>query len=674
MAQRSDKDSSSNQFLTFVRSYADSLRADDGVPSTLEQWTRLKQTLRKRLEDSWGPFPEEHCPLEPRVLGRDPRDGYRVEKLVFQTRPGIWMTANAYVPAGDGKRPAVLCVHGHWRGAKQDPVVQARCIGLAKLGFFVLVVDAFGAGERGLAKPLGEYHGEMVAATLWPAGLALSGLQVYENMRAVDYLQSRAEVDGERIGITGASGGGNQTMYAAAHDERFRCAVPVCSVGTYRAYLGAACCMCEVVPGALTYTEEWGLLAMVAPRGLMLINATQDSFQFSVEQAALSYAAARKVFELYGHGDRIRHTVFESKHDYNRAMREAMYGWMTLHLKGEGHGEPIPEPPIDTVDREELRCFPGDSRPDSFMTIPQFAARAGRELLQTQSAAPDHLEWWQTDSRNMLAGLDSDVLGPFPKREPMPLKAEIAADGNSRVIRFEPEPGITVSARHEFGHARPRRLAVLIDLDEGQRAAESEVAGELKRRGYDLVSLDLRATAGSADPKDRIGRALDHNTAEWSMWIGRPLLGQWVWDVSRLLDVLGQFSAGLLRDTTFVARGPAAVVALTAAVLDPRVRQVAVIDSPATYVSDEPYSHGRLGILAPGILRKVGDVPEIAALLAPRRLVIAGGTSGSGAPLGGEELKRHFDYTSSVYALLGESNSLDVTSAADPRTVIDLLT
>ncbi|MFM7870006.1 MAG: prolyl oligopeptidase family serine peptidase, partial [Planctomycetaceae bacterium] len=101
---------------------------------------------------------------------------------------------------------------------------------------FVLAVDAFGAGERAIGKQLGEYHGEMTAATLFPVGRPLSGIQVYENGRAVDYLISRPEVDAQRIGITGASGGGNQSMYAGAWDERFKAVAPVCSVGTYQAY------------------------------------------------------------------------------------------------------------------------------------------------------------------------------------------------------------------------------------------------------------------------------------------------------------------------------------------------------------------------------------------------------------------------------------------------------
>ena len=174
-------------FLEFVRRQAAEFRSHDKPPASLAEWQARCAALRTRLEEAWGGFPATPCPLQPRVVGTLRRDGYRVEKILLQTRPDVWMTANAYVPDRPGKLPAVLCVHGHWPGAKQDPVVQARCLGLVKLGFFVLAVDAFGAGERGLTTSLGEYHGEMVAATLLPVGLPLCGLQVYEN-RARDRL------------------------------------------------------------------------------------------------------------------------------------------------------------------------------------------------------------------------------------------------------------------------------------------------------------------------------------------------------------------------------------------------------------------------------------------------------------------------------------------------------
>ena len=660
----------SRQFLAFVQQQASSLRAGDTPPKSLEQWMAARERLQRQLIRSWGGFPKEPCPLEPRVVGTLQRDGYRVEKVVLQTRPGVLMTANAYVPAGDGRRPAVLCVHGHWRHAKQEPVVQSRCIGLAKLGFFVLMVDAFGAGERGIGKALGEYHGEMVAATLWPTGLALAGLQVYENMRAVDYLQGRPEVDPDQIGVTGASGGGNQTMYVGAIDQRLKCVVPVCSVGTYQAYLGAACCMCEVSPSTLSYTEEAAVLALVAPRALMVVNATKDAFQFSVGEAKKSLAAAGHVFALYEKNDRLRHAVFESRHDYNQAMREAMYGWMSRHLKGEGDGSPITEPTFETEKPEALRGFPGDSRPDDFVTLPAFAATEARRLLRLRPN-PDHLERWEAEDTLMRESMPR-VLGGFP--QPTPLDAKNTDDGNVQSITFSSEPGITVLARRDKVAEQPRGLAVLLDLDQGRQAADTPTARSLLQQRWDVVTADLRATGATAHRSDKIGRAADHNTAEWSMWLGRPLLGQWVWDVRRLLDALSEDARGLPKGVAVIGVGPASLVALCVAALDRRIDRAATVGGLTSYVSDVPYENQRLGIMVPGILRDLGDVPQLASLTAPRPLVIAGGVSGSGKASSLEQLQSAFARTRTVYKLHGIPSGPDILAQTDEADLVTKLT
>ena len=336
------------------------------------------------LARALGPVPDPPPSLEPTNHGTLDRDGYRVEKVTFQTLPGVRMTANLYLPKSPGRHPAILAVHGHWRGAKQDPVVQARCIGAVKLGFAVLAVDAFGAGERAVGKALGEYHGEMTAATLFPTGQTLAGLQVYENARALAYLATRPEVDAARVGITGASGGGNQSMYAAAMIDGLKAAVPVCSVGNYRTYLGIACCMCEVVPGALTFAEEWGVLGLAAPKPLMVVSATRDAVQFSVSEARKTIAGLEALYSLFGSPQNLRHAIFESGHDYNKAMREAAYGWFARHLAGQGDGSPIVEPAFETEDPEALRCFPGDTRPDDFVTLPKYAAAEGRRLADAK--------------------------------------------------------------------------------------------------------------------------------------------------------------------------------------------------------------------------------------------------------------------------------------------------
>jgi dienelactone hydrolase len=669
MPQTDKNPSNSTQFLSFIRQQAGTMRGSDVPPANLDAWKTQRRELRRLLIQSWGEFPIEPCPLKPRIVGEIEREGYRVQKLLLQPRPGVVMTANVYVPDAVGRRPAVLCVHGHWRLAKSEPVVQSRCIGLAKLGFLVLMVDAFGAGERGIGTALGEYHGEMVAATLWPTGLALAGLQVYENMRAVDYLLTRPDVDPDRIGVTGCSGGGNQTMYVGAIDQRLKSVVPVCSVGTYQAYLGAACCMCEVTPAALSYTEEAGVLSLVAPRALMLINATRDSFQFSVGEAKKSLSTARAVFRLYNKEDATQHVVVESAHGYNQKMREAMYGWMTKHLKGEGDGAPIAEMGIKTEEAETLACFPGNTRPNEFVTIPKFAAEEARRILKHRPI-PDHVERWQADEVFMRGSLPR-VLGGFPKLSR--LRAKIRDEELGTRIEFSPEAGIRIVALHQPVDGKHRRLAVLLDLEQGVKAATTTAAEMLIKDGWDVVTVDLRGTGATAYPKDKIGRAADHNTAEWAMWIGRSLLGQWIWDVRRLLDALDKHAGGLPDQTALVGIGPASLIALCAAAFDRRVDRVATVGGLSSYVSDTPYENQRMGIMVPGILRDVGDIPQLAALTSPRRLVIANGVNGAGRLLSADEMNGNYAWTKAVFKLEARPKELRLVAGVEFKAVVAAL-
>ncbi|MFN6314732.1 MAG: alpha/beta hydrolase family protein [Planctomyces sp.] len=606
-------------FLSFVRQTAAELRKQDAPPADLAAWQAQRTLLRQQLELAWGGFPQQHAPLEARILETLDRPDYRIEKIVFQTLPGVFMTASAWVPKISGKLPAVLCVHGHWAGAKQDPHVQARCAGLARLGFFVLAVDAFGAGERAIGEQLGEYHGEMTAATLFPIGRPLSGIQVYENGRAVDYLCSRPEVDPQRIGITGASGGGNQSMYAGAWDERFKAVAPVCSVGTYQAYLGAACCMCEVVPGALAMTEESRILALTAPRALLIISATQDAFQFSVGEAAKSISAARPVFSLYNLPDLPRHTVVESPHDYNQPMREAMYGFMTQHLKGQGTGQPIPEPPISLEEPEALRCYPGTTRPDDWLTLPQFAAREARSLLQSRKPLPPS-ELRQRLER-LLGGTEPGA-GTGQLTSPAPGTFE---------LQLKPEAGLQLQLVGRNPKSADAGLRLILTgqgsdhpwVREQQRLAEAAGTG--------WAVLELRATGRMEVSGDRIGKAPDHNSAEWSLWLGRPLCGQWVRDI--------RLTAALLREKLpcssieLVASGTGSFAALAAVAIDENIDGADITGLLTTFVSDKPYVGQRLADMVPGILRDAGDVVHVAELVAPRPLRLHAPVTPQGEPL-----------------------------------------
>ncbi|MFO0799768.1 MAG: acetylxylan esterase [Gemmataceae bacterium] len=654
-------------YLDFVRSQAAALRAADRPPDSVAEWDARAKQLRADLTAAWGGFPAEKCPLDPQEHGELVRDGYVVKKVSFQTRPGVRMPANLYLPAGatsSSKRAAILMVHGHWKGAKQDPVVQSRCIGAAKLGFVVLCVDAFGAGERAVGTALGEYHGDTTAATLLPVGLPLSGLQVYENMRAVDYLQSLPQVDGARIGITGASGGGNQTMYAGAMDERFKAVVPVCSVGNYQAYLGAACCLCEVVPGALRFTEEGAVLGLVAPRALMVVSATKDARQFSVDEAKKSLAFARPVFDVFKKGGAVKHAIFDSGHDYSKAMREEMYGWMALHLRGEGDGTPIPEPAFQTEDPEALRCWPGDSRPKDYVTIPRFAAAEAKKLLAAIDPPNGEVNWraWADARRKTLA---EKTLGGLPKGGPVRFSPP-----QNGLAPFESEPGAVALATYE--PVGRKRLVVVVGLDGPAATADSKLLPALRADGTYLVRLAPRGTGPDAPKGDRVGRSPDHNSAEWGLWLGRPLLGQWVVDVRRQLDLIEQQERKLPPDVVVVGEGPAGLVALAAAATDSRITKVAAVNTLASFVTDAPYQNQRLGTFAPGILRDVGDVAHLAALAAPRRVVIGGGVGPTGAPLTTEQVRALHQPARQIWDAHGAADVLRIVDA-DPAKVAEAL-
>lgn len=658
MADRVDPN---RQFADFVLAEMDLIHSSDKMPATLEDWQRRKAEIRAFLLDAWGGFPHERCDLLPQTIGVVEGDGFRVEKLLLQTFPGVWMTANAYVPNGlTGKVPAVLCVHGHWKQAKVEPVVQSRCIGLAKLGFFVLAVDAFGAGERAIGKALGEYHGEMVAATLWPTGYPLSGIQVYENMRAVDYLQSRPEVDGSKLGITGASGGGNQTMYAGAFDERFAAVVPTCSVGTYRAYLNAACCQCEVVPGAAGFTEEWGILSLVAPRALMVISATKDAFQFSVPEAEKSLAKAREIFRKYNVDSHLKHAVFQWHHDYSQAMRESMYGWMTRFLKGGDNSDHIPEPAHQTFDPEQLRCFPGESRPDDFVTLPMFAARLGRAQADAADRQPIlHREHWDATARRLRIELETRVLGKYFSRVPLSVVATAELPEKTTEEFLQTDRGIEIALRVVQPASEPTGITLLVNFDTVESALTSEVAKAALAAGEVVAAVEVRATGRFSRPGDTIGRAPDHNTAEWGQWLGSPLLGQWAWDIRsasyRLTKLFPKFTGVHL-----VASGQACPAALCALVQEPAILSARLEKGLSSFVSDKPFVGQRLGSIAPGFLARIGDLGKLAACAAPKPLTIAGGVNGAGEANTEPELRAAYQSALEIYALLGAAEQLTI--------------
>jgi len=270
----------------------------------------------------------------------------------------------------------------------------------------------------------------------------------------------------------------------------------------------------------------------------------------------------------------------------------------------------------------------------------------------------------------MRRTLNEKVLGG----DPQGAIAEPGAEGKPATIRFQSEPGIwlkTTPRSGPKGMAGP--LAIVLDLEGEEKAAKSKIAKALQEAGWSVRTVDVRATGVLAWPGDKIGAAPDHNTAQWGLWIGRPLLGQWTLDVRRLLDAVKRVDGKLPDRIAVVGQGPAGIIALTVAAVDSRITHVALLDSLASYVTDAPYKNQRLGVMAPGMLREVGDITHLAALCLPRRVVFAGGVSGDGMKLSAEELRQTFEPALQAGRLLKADAALQLMDSDDTDRIVKAL-
>ena len=351
------------------------------------------------------------------------------------------------------------------------------------------------AGERGRSSLAGNVSREpLVGASLWPVGDASSAWCKFTTTcrAAVDYLISRSDVDPAKLAITGASGGGNQTLYAGATDDRSAVAViPVCGIGTYDSYLTDRLLRDgEVNAGGGTYATTGDLLAMIAPRALLVVSATRDALQFSVGEAAKSVAHARERFRLLRQEPKIRHVSIESDHDYNKAMREAMYKrlgcrngsaartgrrrtWcLELELK------------LEEVDGAQM--FPGRySRPRPLLTIPESGPSAGRIISTGGSAeaARSRRSAWDRGSRADANRFARSGLGRVSQEDP-PTQIEKAVNANPEkvVLSITPERHIQSKGFFEGTNGQSGGTALLIWEGPDGNAGARALLDESKRK------------------------------------------------------------------------------------------------------------------------------------------------------------------------------------------------
>ena len=290
-----------------------------------EAWNTRAAYLRDHVLSSAGLLPQpEKTPLRPTIFGEVTRADYTVSKVYFESLPGFFVTGNLYRPLGDGPFPAILSPHGHWAyGRLENTALNSgpgRAINLARQGYVVFTYDMIGYNDSQQLPHTFSGQREY----LW--GLSLSGLQLWDSIRALDFLESLPYVKRDAIGMTGESGGGTQTFLASAVDPRISVSVPVNMISLHM----QGGCLCENPPGLRLETTNVEIASTIAPRPLLMISATGD---WTNETLELEYPAVRAIYTLVDASDRVRAVRMTAEHNYNKESREAMYAWMAHWLQ-----------------------------------------------------------------------------------------------------------------------------------------------------------------------------------------------------------------------------------------------------------------------------------------------------------------------------------------------------
>jgi hypothetical protein len=662
------------------------------------RWPSLQGAARRRLRRSLGlmPLPARGA-LKARSIGVADRGPYTIERVVFEPRPGFLVPALVYAPAGvPGPLPAVVYAVGHWmRNGKGEPLVQAFCAGLAQLGFVVLVMDPLGQGER---EARFEDHGHLA---LLPLGLAQEGLMVWEHMRAIDYLLTRADVDGARIGITGASGGGLTTMFTAAVDERVGAAASVCFVTSYRRFLqvmrgldwNGVGDLCNQVPGVIADFEMAGVGGLIWPRPLLVINGHQDP-QFPVDGAQEVVDRLRPLYAR-SEPDGVRLHAVDADHGYDQEMREAAYGWFARWLGHTGDGSPIAEPPAATLPAGSplLRSFDGAMISSDGAIHDLIVATAGRRGLGPTLTTTRANRTPSVRAIRRVLGIG----GP-PRTDGVLTGVETADDVRFERHAISPEGGITIPGHLVEPVGASGGPVVILD-DRGTPDGATLLAREGGDRHERLFAVDPRGTGETAPLGSTEmtlatvdGTLLQVTVAEPPilefeialdcLMLGRSLLGQQVQDVLAAIRYLRTIRpASPARQAPHArlelrAHGPlSSLRALFAAALEPAIGTLSLHGLPLSYAS---IVHGEPGPLPAtaylfGVLREF-DLGDVLATLADRTVHLEGTVDGRGVAMSASAVRaayrpaiERFEATGGRLTIAGSSGSRSVDRASARR-------
>jgi len=603
--------------------------------------------LRRAMRKVFGRYPRR-TPLNPEIVGTLERDGYRVERIIFESRPNFPVTANLYVPDGlSGPAPAVLGVCGHSAEGKGELFYQSFSQGLARKGFVVLIFDPMSQGER-LQYFDGKGGSRVGGCTVehnWMGrqqilvGEFFGSWRVWDGMRAMDYLLTREEVDPERVGLTGNSGGGTMTTLILANDDRYAMAAPGCYITSWR---------CNVEnelpadaeqqpPFTLAQGMEMGdLLMLHAPKPLILLTQEQD--YFDVRGAMDTFERLRHFWGLLGAEDNVQLHTGPRPHGYHIENREAMYGFFAKHA---GVRAAAKEPELTLEEQPALWCTDSgqvaERRP---ATAFDFTRERSEQLAQKRGEVAG--EELLRAARRLLALPKRPGEPPwfrclrptFAREWPRPaaatylLETDPEQGGQALVYKLEdaarasrPLPGKGAAVLYVSHHSADAELRE--DPLVRRLAAENEAFFALDVRGIG----ELRPNSCGMNTFEHIYGS-DYFYASYGLMLGEPYLGWRVHDVLRTLDFMAEYGYDRVH---LAGLQWGAIVAALAALLDERVRQVTLKHAPISWreMAETEMQNWPLSAMLPYVLEHF-DLPDVYRALAGRKLSLVQPLSAEG--------------------------------------------
>jgi dienelactone hydrolase len=577
---------------------------------TKEDWEALRPKMKEQYFEMLGlsPLPEK-TPLHATITGTLERGDVVIDKLHFQSRPGLYVTGNLYRPKGNTKKlPTILYVCGH-SGKGRDgnkTAFQDHGAWFAQHGYICLIIDTLQLGEVP-----GVHHGtygirnENYAITKNPIenrwwwqsrGYTPAGVECWNGVRAIDYLVTRTDVDAEKIGVTGISGGGAATIWIAAADERVKVAVPVSGMSDLESYVSNKVINghCDCMLMINTYNWEWTTIAaLIAPRPMLFANSDNDSI-FPMDGNRRIIERLRKCFAMYGKGDLVDEYVSKGGHAYRPDLRIAIFAFINKHLTGDAR-------PIDDVDwkdiaSSELRAFPDELPKDA---LNDKVDETFVPAAKVEPPEPGKFDEWK---KGLVAKLREKCFHGFPERIPAGKSLNKNNDQHAGFFVMT-ETGWAIRVDWEEGDPKKPNVWLVLNEDDpvkGQpKWAEDMFEGECfmcSPRGQDTTKWTRK------NPPNYVERSF-------------PLVGLTV-DQTRVYDAISSFrnwhAEGPDRKWIMAGRKQAGVIAAYAALFEPDVSGVELLDPPSSH-RDGPHF---LNVL------RVIDVPEALGLLAPRPLTV----------------------------------------------------